>query len=68
MKNLNVRIVYLNILEKFQTHNKFKAVLVILEVSYLILMVHKCPKNNELSNNVINLWGKYHLNKKWFFC
>lgn len=58
MKNLNVRIVYLNILEKFQTHNKFKAVLVILEVSYLILMVHKCPKNNELSNNVINLWGK----------
>lgn len=45
MKNLNVRIVYLNILEKFQTHNKFKAVLVILEVSYLILMVHKCPKN-----------------------
>lgn len=57
MKNLNIRIVYLNILEKFQTH-KFKAVLVILEVSYLILMVHKCPKNNELSDNVINLWER----------
>ena len=57
MKNLNIRIVYLNILEKFQTH-KFKAFLVILEVSYLILTVHKCPKNNELSNNVIYLWGR----------
>ena len=57
MKTLNIIIVYLNILEKFQTH-KFKAVLVILEVSYLILMVHKCPKNNELSDNVINLWER----------